>query len=190
MPSNTTVPKNVSDFFGRNGLSFQAAFVDNSDFGYLDVFFQGFCDVVVTDISHLASARILRAKTKLYEILPLQISKEPLSAAVRHGDDEWFDLVFWSINALILAEDYGITSQNVDKKLLDPNPKIQKLLGVAPGIGKLVNLDDKWAYRIIKTHGNYAELYRHNIIQKIGLGRGVNKLWKEGGLLYPTPIPD
>lgn len=189
MPSNTTVPKNVSDFFGRNGLNFQAAFVDNNDFGFFDVFFQGFCDVVVNDISSLASARILRDKTQQYEILPIQISKEPLSAAVRHGDDQWYNIVFWTINAVILAEEYGITSENVDQLLQSDNPKIQYMLGERPGVGKIVGLDDKWIYRIIKNMGNYEQLYRRNIIEKLGLGRGVNRLWKDGGLLYAFPLP-
>jgi general L-amino acid transport system substrate-binding protein len=123
-------------------------------------------------------------------LLPIVISKEPLAPVVRHGDDQWYDIVFWTVSALIQAEELGINSNNVDIKLKSQNPRVQRFLGVIPGLGKNLGLDDKWAYNIIKQVGNYSEIYERNvgINTALGLQRGLNALWLNGGLMFSPPF--
>ena len=123
-------------------------------------------------------------------ILPEVISKEPLSPAVRQGDDQWNDLVRWVIFALIQAEESGITSKNVDDMLKSDDPNIKRLLGVTPGAGKSLGIDEKWAYNEIKQVGNYGEIFERNVGQgsPLKLDRGINNLWTKGGLMYAMPI--
>jgi general L-amino acid transport system substrate-binding protein len=125
-----------------------------------------------------------------YIILPEIISKEPLSPAVRHGDDQWFDIVNWTVMALIEAEELGITSANVDDMLKSTDPQVQRFLGVNPGFGKALGLDEKWAYNIIKQVGNYGEIFDRNVGLKtsLKLNRGLNDLWTRGGLMYAIPF--
>ncbi|MDR3325834.1 MAG: amino acid ABC transporter substrate-binding protein, partial [Rhodospirillaceae bacterium] len=119
-----------------------------------------------------------------------RISKEPLATAVRHGDDQWFNLVKWAFQAMISAEEQGINSNNVDQQLKSIDPNIQRLLGVIPGIGKSLGVDDRWAYNIIKQVGNYGESYDRNVGKdsKLKLNRGLNNLWNNGGLMYSVLI--
>jgi general L-amino acid transport system substrate-binding protein len=109
---------------------------------------------------------------------------------VRHGDDRWYDIVNWTVQALIQAEEFGITSANVDNMLKSGNPAIQRFLGVTPGMGKALGLDEKWVYNIIKQVGNYGEIFERNVGPKttLGLQRGLNALWTEGGLMYAAPF--
>ena len=109
---------------------------------------------------------------------------------VRHGDDQWYDIVNWTVLALIQAEEFGITSKNVDEMLKTTNPGIKRFLGVTPGMGKALGLDDKWAYNIVKQVGNYGEIYDRNVgpDTPLGLARGLNALWTEGGLQYASPF--
>ncbi len=125
-----------------------------------------------------------------YIILPEIISKEPLAPAVRHGDDQWYDIVNWTVMALIEAEEMGITSKNVDEMLKSTDPQVQRFLGVSPGLGKALGLDEKWAYNIIKQVGNYGEIFDRNVGPKtpLGLERGLNDLWTKGGLMYAIPF--
>ena len=120
-------------------------------------------------------------------VLPDRISKEPLGGAVRKGDEQWLDIVKWTLFALVAAEELGVTQANVDEMLKSPVPAIQRLLGVAGDHGKLMGLDNRWAYNAIKAVGNYGEIYdRH--FGPIGLPRGPNNLWTHGGLMYAPPI--
>ena len=123
-------------------------------------------------------------------ILPEIISKEPLAPAVRHGDDQWFDIVDFSVLALIEAEELGITSKNVDEMLKSKDPKIQRFLGVTEGNGKALGLDEKWAYNIVKQVGNYGEIFERNVGKDtpLQLERGLNALWTNGGLMYSPPF--
>jgi general L-amino acid transport system substrate-binding protein len=123
-------------------------------------------------------------------LLPEIISKEPLAPVVRHGDDQWYDIVNWSVIALIQAEEFGITQANVDEMLKSKNPGIQRFLGVTPGMGAALGLDDAWAYNIVKQVGNYGEIFARNVgpSTPLGLERGLNALWLDGGLMYPAPI--
>ncbi len=125
-----------------------------------------------------------------YVILPEVISKEPLSPAVRQGDDQWNDLVRWVIFALFDAEEKGITSKNVDDMLKSDDPDIKRMLGVTPGLGKSLGIDDKWVYNEIKQVGNYGEIFERNVGQgsPLKLARGLNNLWTKGGLIYGMPI--
>lgn len=184
----TTTELNLADYFRANNMSFNPVVIENFD-ELNSAFFAGRCDVYTTDISGLASIREqLAANPDDYLILPEAISKEPLGPVVRHGDDEWFDVVKWSLYAMIEAEEYGITSENVDGFLDSSNPGIQRLLGVNPGMGANLRVDEKWAYNIIKQVGNYGESYERNVGEPLGLARGQNALWTQGGLQYAMPI--
>jgi general L-amino acid transport system substrate-binding protein len=125
-----------------------------------------------------------------YVLLPEIISKEPLGPVVRHGDDQWYDVVNWTVMALIQSEEFGITSKNIDKMLKSRDPQIQRFLGVTPGMGKALGLDDKWVYNIVKQVGNYGEIFERNVgvNTKLGLKRGLNALWLDGGLMYAAPF--
>ena len=123
-------------------------------------------------------------------LLPEIISKEPLAPVVRHGDDQWYDIVNFTVTALINAEEFGITSKNVRKMLKSKDPKIKRFLGVTAGMGKNLGLDEKWAYNIIKQVGNYGQIFERNVgvNTPLGLERGLNELWTKGGLMYGAPI--
>jgi general L-amino acid transport system substrate-binding protein len=120
-------------------------------------------------------------------ILPDVISKEPLGPAVRHGDNRWADIVRWSFNAMLEAEELGISSKNIDSLMNSNNPNIQRFVGKSGGIGQMLGISDQWAYNIVKQVGNYGETYERNITP-LGIERGINKLWKDGGLQYAPPI--
>jgi len=154
-------------------------------------FFSGRCDVYTTDRSGLYATRVANAPNPDdYVILPEIISKEPLGPVVRHGDNQFGDIVRWTQYAMIEAEEYGITSKNVDDMLKSENPTIKRILGVTPGMGKALGVDEKWVYNIVKQVGNYGESFERNV----GMGsplkieRGLNKLWTQGGLQYAEPI--
>jgi general L-amino acid transport system substrate-binding protein len=154
-------------------------------------FFAGRCQVYTTDMSDLAGARTQTAKPDDYAILPEIVSKEPLGPAVRRGDDDWFQIVRWSLFVLIEAEEAKLTQANVDKmKAESKDPAVQRLLGVTEDTGKLLGLDKEWAYRIVKQVGTYGESFERNMGPKspLGLPRGVNKLWNQGGLMYSPPV--
>lgn len=183
----TTTELNLADYFRANKMNFEPVVIENQDEA-LAAFFAGRCDVYTTDASGLASARMTKSPNPAdYAILPDIISKEPLGPAVRHGDDQWLDIVKWALLAMIEAEEKGISSGNVDEMKKSNDPGIQRLLGVTPGMGAALGLDEDWAYRIIKQVGNYGESYDRNITQKLGLERGVNALWTQGGLMYAHP---
>jgi general L-amino acid transport system substrate-binding protein len=154
-------------------------------------FFAGRCDVFTTDASALASVRATKAQNATdYVILPEIISKEPLAPVVRHGDDEWADIVRWVIFALIDAEENGITSKNVAEMAKSDNPGIKRLLGATPGMGKNLGLDEQWAFRAIQQVGNYGEIFERNLGKSsaLKLDRGLNNLWTKGGLMYSWPF--
>ena len=154
-------------------------------------FVAGRCDVYTTDASGLASIRVSNVENPDdYVILPDIISKEPLGPVTRNDDDEWFDVVKWTVNALLNAEEMGISSANVDDMLTSDNPSIQRLLGVAPGMGESMKINEEWAYNAIKQVGNYSEIFERHVGADTPLGfqRGVNALWTNGGLMYAPPI--
>jgi general L-amino acid transport system substrate-binding protein len=157
-----------------------------------DSFFARRCDLYSTDLSILSSLIGENAiNSKSYVLLTDKISKEPLGPAVRDDDSQWRDIVRWTLFATIEAEERGITQDNVDRLKSDSkDPNIQFLLGAEPGIGNPLGLDDEWVYRILKTVGNYGEIFDRNVgaNSKIGLERGLNNLWNQGGLMYSPPM--
>lgn len=185
----TTTELNLADYFRAQGMSFEPVVIENTAEATA-AFFSGRCDVYTTDMSGLASARNVDAENpEDYLILPEVISKEPLGPAVRHGDDQWMDVVRWTLMAMVEAEEYGITSQNVDEmRDTSTNPGIRRLLGVTPGMGEAIGLSEDWAYNIISQVGNYGESYQTNVTDLLGLERGLNALWTDGGLMYAYPV--
>ena len=186
----TTTELNLQDYFRTNRLTLKTVVIESED-AIEAAFFAGRCDALTTDASGLAAVRITRASNPDdYEILPEIISKEPLAPAVRAGDDQWFDIVRWTIFALIDAEEHGLTQANVDQALKSDDPTVKRLLGVTEGNGKALGLDEAWAYRAIKAVGNYGEIYDRTVGAKgpLKLERGLNELWTHGGLLYAPPL--
>jgi general L-amino acid transport system substrate-binding protein len=185
----TTTEMNAADFFRKNRMQWKPVVIEQTA-ELSKAFFAGRCDCLTSDASQLAAHRSVAPNPDDYIILPEIISKEPLAPVVRHGDDEWYDIVNWSIMALIEAEELGITSKNVDEMLKSTDPQIQRILGVTPGMGKALGLDEKWAYNIIKQVGNYGEIFDRNVGPKtpLRLERGLNDLWTRGGLMYAAPF--
>jgi general L-amino acid transport system substrate-binding protein len=185
----TTTEMNAADFFRKNEMPWKPLVIENNA-ELNKAFFAGRCDVLTSDASQLAAIRSVAPNPDDYIILPEIISKEPLAPVVRHGDDQWYDIVNWTVNALLEAEELGITSKNVDEMLKSTDPQVQRFLGVSPGYGKALGLDEKWAYNIIKQVGNYGEVFERNVGPKtpLKLERGLNALWSKGGLMYPYPF--
>jgi general L-amino acid transport system substrate-binding protein len=186
----TTTELNLADYFRTNHLSFKPLVIEKLD-EVENAYFSGRCDAYTTDRSGLAATRASKAPNPDdHVILPEIISKEPLAPAVRHGDDEWFDIVKWTVFAMIGAEEKGITKANVDEMLKSDDPEIKRMLGVSPGMGKALHLDEKWAYNVIKQVGNYGEVFERNVgsASPLKLERGVNALWTKGGLMYAIPF--
>ncbi|KEO60211.1 amino acid ABC transporter substrate-binding protein [Thioclava indica] len=188
--TGTTTELNLADYFKANNMSYQPITVDSNAEGEQQ-FLAGACDAYTTDASGLAATRAAFANPSDYVILPEIISKEPLAPAVRQGDDQWTDIVRWTVYALIAAEEYGVTSANIDElaKSTD-NPEIKRLLGVEGDLGAMVGLDKDWAVNAIKANGNYGEIFAATIGEQtpIGLARGLNAQWTQGGLMYAPPF--
>lgn len=185
----TTTEQNAADYFRNNNLKWKPVVIESTT-ELAKTFFAGRCDVLTSDASQLAGTRAVAPNPKDYAILPEIISKEPLAPAVRHGDDQFMDIVDFSVLAMINAEELGINSQNVDEMLKSKNPVIQRFLGVTAGNGKSLGLAENWAYNIIKQVGNYGEVFERNVgvNTKLGLSRGLNALWTNGGLMYSPPF--
>ena len=186
----TTTELNLADWFRANKLEFKPVVIEKFD-EIVRSFASGRCDAFTTDKSQLASTRATQfERADDYVILPEDFSKEPLGPMVRQGDDQWHNIVRWTLNAMVEAEEYGITSQNVDEMMKSTNPNVQRILGVTPGMGKNLGVDDKWAYNIIKQVGNYGEVFDRNLGQQsaMKLERGINAQWRDGGLMYAWPV--
>ncbi|MFH1294100.1 MAG: amino acid ABC transporter substrate-binding protein [Pseudomonadota bacterium] len=185
----TTTELNLADYFRANKMKMKPVVIESTP-ELAKAFFAGRCDVLTSDASQLASTRSVAPNPDDYTILPEIISKEPLAPVVRHGDDQWFDIVNFSVLAMIAAEELGITSKNVDQMVNSEDPKIQRFLGVTAGNGKALGLDEKWAYNIIKQVGNYGEVFERNVgvNTPLKLERGLNALWTNGGLMYAPPF--
>jgi general L-amino acid transport system substrate-binding protein len=186
----TTTELNLADYFRGNKMEFKPVVIEKLDEIYA-AFFSGRCDVMTGDGSALAAQRIGRASNpEDYVVLAERISKEPLAPVVRHGDEEWHDIVDWVVYAMMDAEEKGITQKNVDEMAKSEAPDIKRMLGGTPGMGKALGLDDKWAYNAIKGVGNYGEIFdKHlGLGSPLKLERGYNNLWTKGGLIYAMPI--
>ena len=190
--SGTTTELNLTDYSRANNLQLKPVVFEKQE-ASTAAYFSGRCQVFTTDASGLASIRSKEAqKPDDHVILPELISKEPLGPSIRRGDDDFFAISKWVLNVMLEAEEYGITQANVDQMKKDSkNPGVMRLLGSGTeDTGKLLGLDKEWGYRIIKTTGNYGEIFERHVGEKtaIGLPRGSNKQWTQGGLMYAPPV--
>jgi len=183
----TTTELNLTDYFRSKKMSFKPVVI--GDLSQIEqAFFAGRCDVYTTDISGLAATRRKAQNPNDYVILPEAISKEPLGPMVRRGDWEFFTIVKWTLFGLLEAEEYGVTAANVDKMVAESkDPAILRLVGKTGDAGKGMGMDNDWLVKIVKAVGNYGEMYQRNI-GPIGIARGVNAQWRDGGLMYAPPI--
>lgn len=185
----TTTELNLADYFRKTGMTFTPVVIESQD-EIRSAYFSGRCDVMTNDRSSLASIRSLAPTPDDHVVLPDVISKEPLAPTIRQGDEQWSNIVRWAVNALVEAEESGITSKNVDDMMKSTDPGIRRFLGVTTGLGAAIELDEKWAYKVVKALGNYGEIYDRTLgpSTPIGLARGVNALWTKGGLIYSPPF--
>ncbi|HWD22532.1 MAG TPA: amino acid ABC transporter substrate-binding protein [Burkholderiales bacterium] len=183
----TTTELNLADYFRANRMSFRPVVIEKLE-EVLNAYFAGRCDVFTTDHSGLVALRASRAQNPAdHVILAEVISKEPLGPAVRHGDDRWFDIVKWSMFAMVEAEELGLNSKNIEREAKSANPSIQRFVGATGDIGRMLGIDNRWAFNIVRQVGNYAESFDANL-KPLGFERGLNRLWNQGGLLYAPPI--
>jgi len=187
--SGTTNELNLADWARSNRIAIRPVVFEQNDETRI-AYESGRCDVFTTDASQLAGIRSALPVPNDHVVLPDIISKEPLAVAVRQGDDQWFDIVRWTIFALIEAEELGVTQANVDEMLRSERPEIRRLLGTSGDHGPFMGLDRRWAYNAIKAVGNYGEIFERHLGRNtpIGLTRGLNDLWTRGGLMYAPPI--
>ncbi len=189
--TGTTTELNLADFFRTNNMSYEPVAFETVEES-ITAYSSGRCDVYTTDVSGLAAARTTLENPSAHIILPQIISKEPLAGAVRQGDEQWADIGRWVVNALINAEELGITQANVKAlaKTAGNNPSINRMLGSESDMGAMIGLDKAWAVRAISAVGNYGEMFERHLGGEtaIGLKRGLNALWRDGGILYAAPI--
>ncbi len=185
----TTTELNAADYFKSHNMSYEIITYEKAD-ETVAAYDAGRCDAYTTDQSGLYAQRLKLTNPNDHMVLPEIISKEPLGPSVRQGDAQWSDIVRWAFNAMINAEELGVTSKNIDSLQDSDNPSIQRLLGRDGTFGKNLGLEDAWAYNIIKQVGNYGESFEANVGKDTALGieRGVNALWTNGGLQYAPPI--
>lgn len=187
--TGTTTELNLADWFNVNGITYQPVPIQTNAEADQQ-FLAGACDSFTTDVSGLAASRATYPNPDDYLILPEIISKEPLGPVVRHGDDQWADIVRWTLFALVAAEEYGVTSENIEEMMTSENPEIRRLLGVEGNLGAQLGLDAEWAKRAILARGNYGEIFASTIGEGTpsNIERGLNALWTEGGLQYAPPF--
>ena len=188
--TGTTTELNLADFFRLNGLSYEPVPIETNEEARTN-YVADRCDVYTTDASGLAATRSTFANPDDHVIYPEIISKEPLGPLVRQGDDAWADVVRWSLNVMINAEEYGVSSANVDElKGGSDNPEVNRMLGSSGNLHEMIGLDQDWAYNIIKQVGNYGEVFETYLgaSTPIGLERGLNALYTDGGLIYAPPM--
>jgi general L-amino acid transport system substrate-binding protein len=183
----TTTELNLTDFFRRNKLKFTPLVIDNFE-ELRSTFLSGRCDAFTVGTAALAAFRAgLGPQGEQYEVLPDVISKEPLGPVVRKGDQRWFDIVRWSGFAMLIAEEMGLDSKNIDQASSSSDPDTQRFLGKTGDFGKMLGVDNEWAVRIVKQVGSYSESWDRNVAP-LNLPRGLNRLWTNGGIQYPPPI--
>ncbi|WP_435235219.1 amino acid ABC transporter substrate-binding protein [Psychromonas sp. PT13] len=187
--AGTTTEMNLTDYFKANKMDYKAVTYDTSA-QTIDGFKKGRCDAVTSDSSQLYSLKLKMDDPASVMVLPEIISKEPLGPVVRQGDDKWFNIVKWTMFATLEAEELGVTKANAKDELKSTNPGVQRLLGVTGKMGENLGLDSKWAYNIVSQVGNYGEIFESTVGKgsPLQIDRGINKLWKDGGLMYSMPI--
>jgi general L-amino acid transport system substrate-binding protein len=187
--AGSTSELNLADWAHANGVKINPVVFERTDEGRA-AYDKGRCDAYSTDSSQLAAIATVMHDPDDQIVLPDIISKEPLGPAVRQGDDQWYEIVKWTLNALIEAEEQGITQANVEEKLASPAMPVKRLLGVVGDFGRFMALDNKWAFNAIRAVGNYGEMFDRNLGEgsPLRLPRAKNDLWSRGGLMYPAPI--
>ena len=187
--AGTTTELNLADFFRVNNMKYRAITYDTS-VQTKEGFEAGRCDVLTSDQSQLAAIRIQLATPASAVVLPDVISKEPLGPVVRQGDDKWFNIVKWSMNCMINAEEYGVSSSNIRQMRQSTDANVRRMLGLEGQGGQDLGISNRWCYNIVAQVGNYKEIYDRNVgpDSRLALPRGVNALWKDGGILYAPPI--
>ncbi|WP_170317820.1 amino acid ABC transporter substrate-binding protein [Paroceanicella profunda] len=188
--SGTTVERVLADYMEANGISYEPLAFEKGE-ELRAALYAGRCDAIAGFGPFLAATRVNAPDPEAFEILGDVLALEPEGIVVRQGEDDFLDVVNWMVSVLLYAEQEGITSANVDEiRAAPPSPTIERLLGVSPGIGERLGLSDDWAYNVIKTMGNYGEIYDRTVGEgsRYQLPRGMNRLWNKGGLLYPLVL--
>ena len=185
----TTTELNLADFFRAHNMKLKTVTFATANEA-VKAYDSGRCDAYTTDASGLYSERLKLANATDHIVLPEIISKEPLGPVVRHGDDQWFDVVKWVLFAMINAEELNVTQKNVDEMVKSTNPEIKRLLGTEGNYGEQLGLTKDWVVRIIKLVGNYGEVFERNVGSgsPLKIDRGLNKLWNKGGIQYAPPV--
>ncbi|WP_169544991.1 amino acid ABC transporter substrate-binding protein [Sneathiella aquimaris] len=188
LQSGTTTELNLADYFASQGMKYDSVLFDTAD-EVREAYIKDTCDVYTTDQSGLYAQRSVIADPENHVVLPEIISKEPLGPLVRHGDNNWGDIARWTLNALIIAEELGVTQANVDEMKNSKNPSVQRLLGSSGDLGSQLGLSADWAYNAIKGVGNYGEIFAKHLGEgtSLNISRGLNELWSKGGILYAPP---
>jgi len=187
--TGTTTEQNLADYFKSNNMKYEVIAFANDDEA-IKAYESGRCDVFTTDVSGLYAERLKFANPAEHVVLPEVISKEPLGPMVRHGDDQWFDIVKWVLFAMVDAEELGINQKNLDDMAKSDKPELKRVFGTDGNLGEQLGLTKDWVYRIVKGVGNYGETFDRNVGagSKLGIARGLNALWNKGGIQYAPPI--
>jgi general L-amino acid transport system substrate-binding protein len=187
--SGTTTELNLADYFRANNMKYEiVAFGTAGE--TIKAYESGRCDALTTDVSQLYAERLKLSNVNDHVILPEVISKEPLGPVVRQGDDQWFDVVKWVLFATLNAEELGVSSKTIDEALKSKQPEIRRVLGLEGAYGEQLGLTRDWVVRIVRHVGNYGEIFERNVgaSSKLGISRGLNRLWTKGGIQYAPPI--
>ncbi|HEU0150103.1 MAG TPA: amino acid ABC transporter substrate-binding protein [Bradyrhizobium sp.] len=187
--TGTTTEQNLADYFKANNMKYEVIAFQDAD-GTVKAYESGRCDVFTTDVSGLYAERLKLANPADHVVLPEVISKEPLGPMVRHGDDQWFDIVKWTLFAMVDAEEMGVTQKNFEELAKSDKPELKRAFGTDGNFGEQLGLTKDWFSRIIKAVGNYGETYERNVGtgSKLQIARGLNQLWNKGGIQYAPPI--
>jgi len=187
--TGTTTELNLADYFRANKMKYEVLALATAD-ETIKAYDAGRCDVFTTDVSQLYAEKLKLTNANDHIILPEVISKEPLGPVVRHGDDQWFDIVKWTHFAMVNAEELGVSSKTIDEALKSDKPDIRRLVGTEGNLGEQLGLTKDWVVRIVKAVGNYGEVFERNVGSgsKLGIARGLNNLWTKGGIQYAPPI--
>jgi general L-amino acid transport system substrate-binding protein len=187
--TGTTTEQNLADYFKGNNMKYEVIAFASAD-ETVKAYESGRCDVFTSDVSQLYAERLKLATPADHVVLPEVISKEPLGPMVRHGDDQWFDIVKWTLFAMVGAEELGMTQKNVDEVAKSDKPEVKRAVGTDGNLGEQLGLTKDWLVRIVKAVGNYGESFERNVGSgsKLGIARGLNQLWNKGGIQYAPPI--
>jgi len=187
--TGTTNEQNVADYFKGNNMKYEVIAFGTADEA-IKAYESGRCDVFTSDVSQLYAQRLKLATPADHGVLPEVISKEPLGPLVRHGDDQWFDIVKWTLFAMLNAEELGVNQNNVLEMAKSDKPELKRVFGTDGNLGEQLGLTKDWVTRIVKAVGNYGESFDRNVGSgsKLGIARGLNQLWNKGGIQYAPPI--